>query len=433
MQNFKLINKVKQSGVTLIALVITVIVLLILAGITLNLALDENGIIRKAIGISREYEEAGKNEQTNLNEFQSNLYSILSGTNKETMVIVLSKEKLTLDRDDTETLTATVIPEEKNDKKIKWTSTRSDVAEVSEDGIVTAKAVGETEITAIVEDESNLSATCTVTVINPTIAKKAEPGAYIKYEVPEKEFTITSSQTGQDSDQKFKTSTYTGLWRVLYNDEEHGLQIISDDIVGDLTLGHADSDGDVYVRNEEDERKAKIAYNNLVSTLNTFSRYYINDKYAEKARCVGSNPITPDDNETRTEILVKSDYPLGSGNYDSGCILFNDFEKTARYDYSLLPKLGLDNFHGNSYWFAARIGYCDATSARFGAYWGGNEYSLQHDSFWAMGDAIYNDSIVSSSPYEHTHGVRPVITLKSSVRTSSGNGSLELPFVLTEN
>ncbi len=76
----KLQNK---NGVTLIALVITIIVLLILAGITLNLALDENGIIRKAIGVSKTYKEVEPNELAKLGDFENNLSNILSGNYHE--------------------------------------------------------------------------------------------------------------------------------------------------------------------------------------------------------------------------------------------------------------------------------------------------------------------------------------------------------------
>ena len=38
----------KQKGITLIALVVTIVVLLILAGVTISLLLDENGIITKS-------------------------------------------------------------------------------------------------------------------------------------------------------------------------------------------------------------------------------------------------------------------------------------------------------------------------------------------------------------------------------------------------
>ena len=38
----------KQRGITLIALVVTIVILLILAGISLNIVLGNNGIITKA-------------------------------------------------------------------------------------------------------------------------------------------------------------------------------------------------------------------------------------------------------------------------------------------------------------------------------------------------------------------------------------------------
>ena len=38
----------KQKGITLIALVVTIVILLILAGISLNIVLGNNGIITKA-------------------------------------------------------------------------------------------------------------------------------------------------------------------------------------------------------------------------------------------------------------------------------------------------------------------------------------------------------------------------------------------------
>ena len=41
-------NGLKQKGITLIALVITIVVLLILAGVSINLLTGENGRITKA-------------------------------------------------------------------------------------------------------------------------------------------------------------------------------------------------------------------------------------------------------------------------------------------------------------------------------------------------------------------------------------------------
>ena len=45
--------KRRNRGITLVALVITIIILLILAGITLNLTLGQNGIITRAAGAGK--------------------------------------------------------------------------------------------------------------------------------------------------------------------------------------------------------------------------------------------------------------------------------------------------------------------------------------------------------------------------------------------
>ncbi len=55
--NTKLVNK-KQRGITLIALVVTIVVLLILAGVSLNLILNNNGVISKAKQAVEQADEA---------------------------------------------------------------------------------------------------------------------------------------------------------------------------------------------------------------------------------------------------------------------------------------------------------------------------------------------------------------------------------------
>ena len=52
-----------KAGITLIALVVTIVVLLILAGVSISLILDNNGIIKKSKDARREYRQAQTNEQ----------------------------------------------------------------------------------------------------------------------------------------------------------------------------------------------------------------------------------------------------------------------------------------------------------------------------------------------------------------------------------
>ena len=67
-----------QKGVTLVALVITIIVLIILAGISINLVLGNNGIITIAKKTKENTELARVEEETQLNELYTQLES--SGT-----------------------------------------------------------------------------------------------------------------------------------------------------------------------------------------------------------------------------------------------------------------------------------------------------------------------------------------------------------------
>ena len=53
----------KEKGITLVALVVTIIIMLILAGVTLNLAIGENGIIKYATGAKELYENSSEYEK----------------------------------------------------------------------------------------------------------------------------------------------------------------------------------------------------------------------------------------------------------------------------------------------------------------------------------------------------------------------------------
>jgi len=64
-------KKVYSKGdraITLIALIVTIIVLLILAGVTINLAVNDQGIFNKAKTATGTYKNASENEQTGLDE-----------------------------------------------------------------------------------------------------------------------------------------------------------------------------------------------------------------------------------------------------------------------------------------------------------------------------------------------------------------------------
>lgn len=75
--------------------------------------------------------------------------------------ISLDTTELRLAIGDTQQLVATVLPENATDKTVEWTSSDTEIATVSEDGLVTAIAEGNATITAAC---SGFDATCNVTV-----------------------------------------------------------------------------------------------------------------------------------------------------------------------------------------------------------------------------------------------------------------------------
>ena len=60
-------NIKEKRGITLIALVVTIIVILILAGVTIDAVFSENGIINKAKEAANAMNNAVANDQENLN------------------------------------------------------------------------------------------------------------------------------------------------------------------------------------------------------------------------------------------------------------------------------------------------------------------------------------------------------------------------------
>lgn len=74
----------KQTGITLVALVVTIVILLILAGVSISLILDNNGIIQKSKVARTQYGEASENEEIALNTAYDDMNAVLDDedTNK---------------------------------------------------------------------------------------------------------------------------------------------------------------------------------------------------------------------------------------------------------------------------------------------------------------------------------------------------------------
>lgn len=82
--------------------------------------------------------------------------------------VTLDKTRLTLDVGGSDTLTATVKPDNATNKAVTWSTSNKNVATVN-NGVVTAVGAGTATITAAASDGSGKTATCEVTVNGPVL------------------------------------------------------------------------------------------------------------------------------------------------------------------------------------------------------------------------------------------------------------------------
>ena len=69
----------KEQGITLIALVVTIVVLLILGGITINMLFSNGGIFKTAQDAANAWNEATVNEQESLNNIADQIGNLVNG------------------------------------------------------------------------------------------------------------------------------------------------------------------------------------------------------------------------------------------------------------------------------------------------------------------------------------------------------------------
>ena len=126
--------------------------------------------------------------------------------------VSLNKDSTSLTVGGTETLTATVKPEDATNKAVTWTSSNSTVATVDQNGVVTALARGTAVITATAADGRGASASCTVTV-----------SSYLPPANPNYRITVEATQGGTVTADP--TAAKAGTTVTLTPDPDAGYQV----------------------------------------------------------------------------------------------------------------------------------------------------------------------------------------------------------------
>ena len=252
MKNILKYKKAESQGITLIALVITIIVLLILAGVSISMLTGDNAILSKAW----QAKEATRGSQVKE-------YVDLAATSNEG-VGYTGGDKVTKDK-------------AISDLKEKGELTDKEVELLKDEDVIT---IGGIEIDFSVlggsrtwtYDANNLTCTCGTTTV--------KIGDYVNYSSTEGT-TETTYPSPKDKnglkDQEF-SSNYGGTWQVLGVDEEGCLMLISSDIIKTTSNGY------FYL-------KVQNGYVNGVTELNKISAIYGKGKYAKSARSVNVDDV----------------------------------------------------------------------------------------------------------------------------------------------
>ena len=260
-----------SNGITLIALVITIIVLLILAGVVIATLTGDNGILGKAktAKTTNDEEKAkeqikiavmgsyGKDGELNYDDLTKNLEQIgIKGLPKEASYPL----EVTLD---------------------------GVIAEIDENGEVNFTTGG--------------GYTQTGDTITSPDGKTMKVGDYVNYDptleanTGDLTYTSTADKTGADSNQEFNVATYKSAgygWRVL-GVKNGKIRLISEEFIGPGT--YTDSSRTYY------NLKGQKGYINGIEELNKISGIFGHGKGAEKATSItvedinaitGYNPTT---------------------------------------------------------------------------------------------------------------------------------------------
>ena len=194
-----------QKGITLVALVITIIILLILAMVSIKIVLD-GGLITKASKATDTHTIAAEKETIGL---AYNTYQIAKIQDKDyTMQKALDEQKAN----------ATVTPKG-DDWNVKFTKTNNEY-ELKKDGTITLTKQGDgsTEIVGWTDNGDDTFTKGEVTVKVGDIVNYDEGTGYST--------TVTANDSGYSSDQTYTTENLG--WRVLGISAKGELELISD-------------------------------------------------------------------------------------------------------------------------------------------------------------------------------------------------------------
>ena len=410
-------KRINSKGITLIALVITIIVLLILAGLTIATLTGENGILGKATEASNKTEEKNAEEEVKIAVMGS------MGTNGD-----LENEVLKENLNKIENISG--VPEEITDSSYPLTVT--------------------------VEGKYSYTINKNGSIGEVPKREGIKVGDYVNYTYDQKTtgYSILSTYSGYTSNQTINQKS--GIkWRIL-NIHENGTV----DLIGDIVS----TDQTIYFQ-------GALGYNNGVYLLNDICKeLYSNNTLGITARSINIEDIESQMNETgigakeayksganvqygstRTYTGSNAQYPNlyaqenggkidtvevntnGIGRSDNGYTspttetsskassltvtqaYYNSSNTPANYfkDYNESSSIVRDMLFntGTGYWLASRYAGCSSSNSYFGLHCVNSDYLGGKAMF-------YSNATTNGTSYR----LRPIVSLSSNIKIKACEG-----------
>jgi len=435
-----------EKGITLIALIITIIILLILAVVAIG-AVNNTGIIQYAKNSADEYEKGQIEENTTLQGYMDILNE--NNPNKKENSNVPDKLVKYLFGDSLDG---------KNyyeDLSEDWETYNKNeelgIAEGDVKGLT--YAVGENEFIFYIEYEGAKYK------FKTNIDEEWEPTNTIpSYGVVRIDQWNSESRVG-----KYVEDENGDTWRIIYDDDTHGLQMISantfqynssnfglgynDTLITDWNVLDtttpefrlADLNKDGKLEDNRDLERAIYSYNQGVETLNTacenlfkengnYTRTYIQD-----VRCVGSNPVLTNKNSENTETCTSANFtlletlPKNNANQAAGLCDGVGYRTDNNFDsdFDRMVALGINGLD-KDYWLASRVVCFGSDYMDFGmrCVVSDGDYLDNYCDYgylWIVGDDVADGNNDNNS-------LRPVVSLNSNIQFSEGNGTEDSPY-----
>ena len=387
----------KQKGITLIALIISIIVMLILAAVSINIIINQ-GIITKSKTASDKYNQKAEEEQENLTSWEQ-LIEQYGGTD-------------------------TAVPQE-----LKAYLLGKDVNTVMNAENMTFKDNPDT-----IENESE---TIVFKDIMPTGSAFNNSYAIIQYK--DLEYKIRVSYIKNEDIYKIdlivllnrelkgnegKTVRYNGKEYTILYDNGDTVEMLSNNVMGSYKIGYDDPNA----TGNNNFEKTVNSYNNAIERLNEYcASLYEGDSNIISVRSVGSDP-TNLNNENKTlytsERISKSEYNCNGEKVRIDKLLKNA-DNNWESDLNKMAQLGImqanseDNTVSNAtYWFASRGIEEDDYYTCFSLLFCNERNELETFSIISAHEAYESGSSKNEASvwvdYGTIKAVRPVVKIKTS-------------------